>query len=194
MAKKRTAKTAPSAFPVEMMSLDDITPYIRNPRKNENSVEKVRASLLEFGWRQPLVVDKDRVIIVGDTRYRAAKLLGEKFHMAPVHVADNLTDAQIKAYRIMDNRSHEEALWDRELLALEMEDLQELEFDLALTGFNADEIDGFLLADFPEEPLNNAAIPEKQFSIMVTCKSEGEQKEIYELLQGKGIDAKLMVL
>ena len=101
--------------------------YSRNSRKiPERAVDKVAASIKEFGWRQAIVVDKDGVIICGHTRLLAAKKLGLK--QVPVHVADNLTPAQVKAYRLMDNRSHEETDWDLELLGPELEELRGLDF------------------------------------------------------------------
>src|SRR3974390_1869473 len=114
--------------------LGKIVPYARNARKiPARAIDKVAASIREFGWRQPIVVDKDSVIIVGHVRLLAARKLGLK--EAPVHVASNLTPAQVKAYRLLDNRSHEEADWDYELLGPELEELQGLDFDLDLTGF-----------------------------------------------------------
>lgn len=129
---------------VELKPLSSITPYARNPRKNAAAVATVKASLKEYGWQQPIVVDPEGVIIVGHTRYAAALELGWKD--APVHVAGDLTPAQIKAYRLMDNKSHERAEWDMELLALELEDLKGLEFDLELTGFELEELAGLALA------------------------------------------------
>ena len=90
--------------------IDKLIAYSRNSRKiPERAIDKVAASIKEFGWRQAIVVDKDGVIICGHTRLLAAKKLGLK--QVPVHVADNLTPAQVKAYRLMDNRSHEETDW-----------------------------------------------------------------------------------
>src|SRR6202521_5927187 len=90
-------------------------PYVRNSRKiPERAIDKVAASIQEFGFRQAIVVDKDGVIICGHTRLLAAKKLG--LREVPVHVAENLTPAQVKAYRLMDNRSHQETDWDLELL------------------------------------------------------------------------------
>lgn len=125
---------------VTTLSLDKIIPYARNPRKNAGAVATVKASLQEFGWQQPIVIDEQHVILSGHTRYLAALELGWTY--APVHVASDLTPAQAKAYRLMDNKSHERAEWDRELLALEIDDLKEMEFDLDLTGFDADELAG----------------------------------------------------
>ena len=84
-------------------------PYARNPRKNDGAVTKVKASIQEFGFQQPIVVDKDGIIVAGHTRHKAAMELG--LTEVPVVVASDLTPAQIKAYRIADNRVNEEASW-----------------------------------------------------------------------------------
>jgi DNA modification methylase len=127
---------------IQMWSVDKVIPYKRNPRRNDEAVEKVAASIKEFGFKQPIVVDKDSVIIVGHTRLLAALRLGMK--EVPVLVAGDLSPAQVKAYRLADNRVHEEADWDEELLALELGDLSKLGFDLGATGFDADEINALL--------------------------------------------------
>src|SRR5436309_9020707 len=126
-----------------MCSLDRIIPYARNARKIPvSAVDKVAASIHEFGWRQPIVVDGKDVIICGHTRLLAARKLG--LTEAPVHVAENLTPAQVRAYRLLDNRSHEETTWDVDLLGLELLDLEGMGVDLDLTGFNTDELDAYL--------------------------------------------------
>src|SRR5450759_3823903 len=103
--------------------LERITPYARNARKiPPEAIDKVAASIREFGWRQPVVVDRDGVIICGHTRLLAAHQLG--LREAPVHVADSLTPAQVRAYRLLDNRSHDETAWDEDLLGLELLDLK----------------------------------------------------------------------
>jgi DNA modification methylase len=124
----------------ETWNIDKLTPYARNPRKNDGAVDKVAASLKEFGWRQPIVVDAEGVIIAGHTRYKAARKLG--MDKVPVHIADGLTPAQIKAYRIADNKVGELAEWDMELLALEVEDLKLEDYPIDLTGFDLDELPG----------------------------------------------------
>lgn len=133
---------------VTTLPLDKLIPYARNPRKNAGAVATVKASLQEFGWQQPIVIDEKNVILAGHTRYLAALELG--WTDAPVQIAKDLTPAQAKAYRLMDNKSHERAEWDRELLALEIDDLKEMEFDLDLTGFDADELAGIDLNSEPE--------------------------------------------
>ena len=99
---------------IEIRPIDQIKPYPGNPRQNDAAVDAVGASIKEFGFRQPIVVDGDGVIIVGHTRYKAALKLGLK--QVPVHVATDLTPAQARAYRIADNATNEIAGWNYELL------------------------------------------------------------------------------
>lgn len=129
------------------LPLGQIIPYARNPRRNEKAVATVAASIREFGWRQPIVVDEHMVVLAGHTRLEAARQLA--LETAPVHVAKGLSDAQARAFRIMDNRSSENAEWDDELLDLELGDLLEAEFDLCLTGFTDEELSALMngLAD-----------------------------------------------
>lgn len=118
--------------------LEDIRPYARNPRKNDAAVEKVMASLKEFGWRQPIVVDSEMVIVAGHTRHEAARRLG--WTTAPVHVAENLTPAQVNAYRLADNRSGEFSEWDTDKLLQELEALEGV-FSAEHLGFAIEEYD-----------------------------------------------------
>src|SRR5580698_8650490 len=134
-----------NGFVVCLWPIERPIPYARNSRKiPQRAIDKVAASIKEFGFRQAIVVDKDGVIICGHTRWLAAKKLG--LREVPVHVAENLTPAQVKAYRLMDNRSHQETDWDLDLLGPELEDLKGMDFDLALTGFDERELED-LLAD-----------------------------------------------
>ena len=144
---------------VQTVPIGSVIPYARNPRKNAGAVAKVAASLREFGWRQPIVVDSEMVVVVGHTRLMAAQQLG--MTEAPVHVAEGLTANQIKAYRLADNRVHEEAEWDDELLALELGDLRDAGLDLALTGFDEDELARLTIE--PEAMSGDAdAVPEPE--------------------------------
>ena len=132
--------------------------YARNARKlSPKAVDKVAASIKEFGFRQPVVCDREGVVVVGHTRLAAAKKL--ELATVPVHVATELTPAQIKAYRLADNRTNEETEWDMELLGLEMLDLKDLASDLDLTGFNPREIDSLLL-DATAADANEEAVPD----------------------------------
>ena len=119
---------------VQNVSIDSIKPYENNPRDNDGGVDAVANSIKEFGWQQPIVVDKDNVIIVGHTRYKAARKLGMK--EVPVVVANNLTPEQVKAYRLADNKTGELTDWDMSLLDDELGDIADI--DMSDFGFNLD--------------------------------------------------------
>src|ERR1700737_119271 len=139
---------------VSLWPVDKVIPFARNARKiPASAVTKVAASIKEFGWRQPIVVDREGVIICGHTRLLAARKLS--LDQVPVHVAENLSPAQVRAYRLMDNRSHEDAEWDMELLPPELEELRGMDMDLKLTGFDTREID-FLVANNQDDDQANA--------------------------------------
>jgi DNA modification methylase len=123
---------------VELRPIGTVRPYENNPRLNDAAVDAVAASIKEFGFRQPLVVDEDGVIVVGHTRYKAALKLG--IEMVPVHVAVGLTKAQLKAYRLADNRSADLSDWNYDLLPIELSALKACDFDLGLLGFDQDEL------------------------------------------------------
>ena len=123
---------------VTLRTLSEIRPYDKNPRLNDMAVDAVANSLREFGFRQPIVVDADGVIICGHTRYKAAQKLG--LERVPVHVATDLAPAQIKAYRIADNQTASLATWDYDLLPIELGELKDANYDLGLLGFDADEL------------------------------------------------------
>ena len=129
-------------YDVELRKIDDICPYERNPRINDPAVDAVAASLAEFGFRQPIVVDDDGVIIAGHTRWKAAKKLGLK--TVPVHVAKDLTPEQARAYRLADNKTAERAEWDVELLPIELGQLRDSGVDLKLIGFSEKELAEYL--------------------------------------------------
>ena len=126
---------------IQEIEIDKIIPYINNPRKNLN-VDKVASSIKEFGFQQPIVIDKTNTIVVGHTRYEAAKKLG--INKVPVQIAD-LTDTQAKAYRIADNRLNQDASWDTKLLNIEFNDLLSKDYNLDSLGFTTDELDTLFL-------------------------------------------------
>ena len=123
---------------VESWPIDRVKPYERNPRVNDGAVDAVAASITEYGMRQPLVVYTDGVIIVGHTRWKAAKKLG--LAEVPVHVARDLEPEAVRAYRIADNRTAELADWDFDLLPIELQSLSDTGYDLGLLGFDKDEL------------------------------------------------------
>lgn len=123
---------------VDIRPIDSIKPYPNNPRQNDCGVDAVADSLKEFGWRQPIVVDEDGVVVVGHTRLKAALKLG--MTEVPVHVAFGLTPSQLQAYRIADNQTATLSAWDDDKLTAELMDLQKQGFDLDLTGFGSEQL------------------------------------------------------
>lgn len=115
--------------------IDEIMPYENNPRKNDNAVEAVANSIREFGFKVPIIIDKNNVIIAGHTRVKAGVRLGMK--TVPCIMADDLTDEQIKAFRIADNRTAEKSTWDYETLLIELDEI----IDNIYTGFTEKDID-----------------------------------------------------
>lgn len=122
----------------ENWPIDRLVFYARNPRKNDHAVDKVAAAIREFGFRVPICAKSDGTVVDGHLRLKAAKKLG--LAEVPVVLADDMTEAQIKAFRLSVNKMAELAEWDTELLRLEFLDLEGDGFDLELTGFDADEI------------------------------------------------------
>lgn len=177
---------------IELMALDDLKPYERNPRDNDKAVDAVAESIKQYGWQQPIVVDENREIVVGHTRYKAAQKLGMR--EAPVVVARDLTEEQIKAYRLADNKTGEKATWDAKLLKLEIEDLQALD---------AGEIPGFTKYDIARivhvDEMPNAGDartdenPPEFFHVVAECGNEQEQAEVIKLLMDHGHECRAMM-
>lgn len=132
---------------IQNIKLTDIKPYPHNPRNNDAAVDKVAASIKEFGFNSPIVCDKDFVVICGHTRLKAAQKL--ELETAPVLVAEHLTPEQVNAYRIADNKTGEIAEWNEGLLISEILNLQEAQFDLSLLGFDDEELDSLLNSEDP---------------------------------------------
>ncbi len=142
---------------VEMRDIHSIQPYVHNPRRNDHAVAAVAASIRTFGFRQPIVVDEAGVIVVGSTRYKAALLLG--LQQVPVHVATGLTPAQVKAYRLADNKTAELAEWDDTLLVQEIAALQKLDIDVDVLGFSAEELIDLFHTDLQPGQTDPDAVP-----------------------------------
>lgn len=151
------------------LSLKDITPYAKNPRHNENAVEKVAESIKNFGFQQPIVVDADNIIIIGHTRYLAAKQLNLK--TVPVVIAKDLTPEKVKTLRITDNKVAQFSTWDDGLLKLELEALKEMDVDLKDTGFDMSEIEYlFKEPDFsPVEENDEDRLDKKTKAMCPSC-------------------------
>jgi len=184
---------------IELRNIEAIRPYEQNPRLNDQAVEAVAKSLREFGFRQPIVVDSGGVIICGHTRWKAAQKLGLK--QVPVHVATDLTSAQVKAYRLADNQTATLAEWNMDLLPLELKDLQGLNFDLSLLGFSDTDLteilappgnEGLTDPDAVPAPPDEAVTKPGDLWILgnhrLLCGDAGEAQDVDRLLAGALID------
>jgi DNA modification methylase len=173
--------------------------YARNPRKNDHAVDKVAAAIREFGFRVPIVAKSDGLVVDGHLRLKAAKKLG--LAEVPVILADDMTDAQIKAFRLSVNKVAELAEWDNELLGLEIMDLKDMGFDIDLIGFDADEINAL----FPEEPTAGLTdedavpeVPEQPVTVdgdvwllgrhRLMCGDSTSIDAVDKLMAGRGVD------
>ena len=172
---------------IAIRALDEIKPYEKNPRNNKDAVKYVANSIKEFGFKVPIVIDSEGVIVAGHTRYKAAKKL--KMDKVPCIVADDLTEDQIRAFRIADNKVSEIAEWDFELLEGEME---MLDFDMTDFGFLEDD----------EEPLEEPAKEREDLSgkigetyeVIIECENELQQEELYYRLTEEGLKCRTLIL
>ncbi len=183
---------------VELRKLSEIRPYANNPRQNDAAVDAVAASIREFGFRQPIVVDEEGVIVVGHTRYKAAIKLG--LEKVPVHVARGLTPEQVRAYRIADNKTADLAAWDLDLLPEELAELDAAGFDLSLIGFSEEELarllgeeitDGLTDPDEVPEPPDEPVTRPGDLWILgehrLLCGDSGNAEHVDRLLDGAKI-------
>lgn len=168
--------------------IEELIPYENNPRNNDNAVEYVKNSIKKFGFKVPLVIDKNNVIVTGHTRYRASIELGLK--EVPCIIADDLTDKQIKAFRIADNKTNDMAEWNDDLLSIELKDVME-DIDMTDFGFGDFEL-SMLMDDMEPDKYDDDLI--KQYSdnadefltnkrIIITYKTDEETEFLKNLIR-----------
>ena len=189
---------------IVMKKVDEIVPYEKNPRFNDNAVDAVAASIKEFGFKVPIVIDKDNVVVAGHTRLRGAKKLG--LTEVPCIIASDLTPEQVQAYRIADNKTGEIAEWNYDLLPVEIKELQEKDFDLSLLGFDADELDKLLnggteentiaegetdadaVPEVPEEPVSQPGVIYQLGKHRLMCGDSTKAEDVARLMAGEKAD------
>ena len=154
------------------VSIDKIKPYENNPRDNTNAVAEVAESIKQYGFQQPIVVDKNGVIIVGHTRYLAAKSLG--MTTVPVIWASNLSDQQVKGYRLADNKTSDYSVWDNKKL---LKELQEIDKDI-YTGFK----ESGIFDDVLDES-DNSPVEENEKGVTYSIKFSTQNKEVFEKIK-----------
>lgn len=152
---------------IEQVKIGDIKPYKNNPRNNDNAVDIVARSIKEFGFKVPVILDKEGEIIAGHTRVKAAIQLGLK--EVPAIYASDLNEQQIKAFRIMDNKTQDYATWDDKLLVEEFKILKEEGFDLELTGFTKEEID----TELKLNEVENVNLFDERYKVIALMPPEG---------------------
>jgi DNA modification methylase len=182
---------------IELQDIDSVQPYDRNPRINDNAVDAIAASLREFGFRQPIVVDAENVIIVGHARYKAAVKMG--LQKIPVHMATDLTPEQVRAYRIADNKTNELSDWDMDILPVEIAELFDSDFDVKLLAFDDKELtqllnagmgidEGVTEADMVPEPPDEAITRRGDIWILgehrLMCGDSADRTDIEKLMNG----------
>jgi site-specific DNA-methyltransferase (adenine-specific) len=188
---------------IELRKTEEIKPYEKNPRINDDAVDAVVTSIREYGFRQPIVVDSEGVIICGHTRWKGACKMG--LEKVPVHVAKDLPPEKIKAYRIADNKTGEIADWDYDLLPLEFSELQDMDFDLSLLGFDTSELEMLLngpeedtvtdgmtdpdeVPEAPEEPISKRGEVYQLGNHRLMCGDSTNSADVQSLMCGKKAD------
>lgn len=152
---------------IEYKSIDELIPYENNPRINENAVDYVANSIKEFGFKNPIIIDKDNVIVAGHTRLKACEKLGIK--KVPTIIADDLTEDQIKAFRIADNKVAEFSSWDIDKLNLELEDIE-----IDMSDFGISPLEDINIDDFFEDAEEDNEEKEEEIEY-ITCPHCGEK-------------------
>ena len=173
------------------LGLEEIKPYEKNPRNNDNAVDAVAASIREFGFKVPIIIDKDNIIVAGHTRYKAAKKLGLK--TVPCIKADDLTDEQVKAFRLADNKVAEQAEWDFDLLN---EELETITMDMEQFGFEMPEDEEETpteiieddVPDVPEEPKSKYGQVYQLGNHRLMCGDSTKKEDVDKLLNGVKAD------
>lgn len=157
---------------IDLINIKDIIPYENNPRNNDEAVEPLANSIKEFGFKVPLVITKENVIIAGHTRYKAAQKLNLK--SVPCIIADDLTEEQVRAFRLADNKVGEIATWDYNALNFELENI--LDLDMTMFDFEIEEIEDTFGTDFelpnedkPQTRTITLSLAEEQYQIAMKC-------------------------
>ena len=176
-----------------MKRVSDLVPYVNNPRDNDKAVEPVKNSIKEFGFKVPMVIDKDNVVVCGHTRLRAAKELG--LNEVPCIMADDLTDEQIKAFRLADNKTAELAGWNFDMLPEEMKGVGEI--DMTAFGFDQTEVEdpnNVREDEYEEEEMEPVAQAGMIFELgehRVMCGDSTSKDDLKKLLGGGSAEVSL---
>lgn len=184
---EKTRMGRASAASIVMLPVSEVRPYEKNPRKNKGAVKYVKASIEKFGFKQPIIIDRNRVIVCGHTRLMAAKSLG--MSEVPCIFADDLTDEQVKAFRLADNKVAEFAEWDTDLLEGE---LDAIGFDMTLFGFEItsrkEVVEDEFNPELPEEPKSRPGQVYRLGRHRLMCGDSTSQADVNTLVDGSAVD------
>lgn len=183
---------------VVMRPIGDVIPYAGNPRRiPQDAIDAVAKSISEFGWRQPIVVDGEGVVIAGHTRLLAAHQLG--MDRVPVHVASDLSPSLVRTYRLADNAAAERTEWDFDALKVELTGLRDDGVDLALTALDRARLDELMRAgvEADQHPGDADTKPaggyQEQYGVIVICDTEAHQQRVYDQLVSSGHKCRVVV-
>jgi len=178
------------SYSVSIDPIDTVKPYEKNPRQiTPDAISKVAKSIKQYGFRSPIVVDTDRIILAGHTRLQAAQKLGMK--KIPVHVAEGLSENEKKSYRLADNRSAEESRWDFPMLTDELTDLMNDDFNLSDTLFDEIELARFLNLN-DEDHTNDESTAELRHELLLTFETEMDLETWFHKAEKEGVECKIL--
>ena len=178
---------------IKNVNINELKEYANNPRNNDGAVEAVAESIKQFGFKVPIIIDSDGVIVAGHTRKKAAERIG--LLCVPCIVADDLTSDQIKAFRLADNKTGELAEWDFAVLEKEIAELTAFDVDMTAFGFDESIFDEYIEAA-PKETKRKDLSDDVHavFEVIVECESETEQEAVYNRLKGEGLTCRVLTL
>lgn len=189
---QKSEKTEWPADRVERRKISDLIPYARNSRTHsDEQVSQIAASIREWGWTMPILVDEKGNVIAGHGRILAANKLG--IDEAPCMTADGWSEAKRRAYVIADNKLALNAGWEMDALKIEMQDLDALGFDIKLTGFEIDEMAALFDVE-DDDPLPEQKELHATFEVAVECKDETEQETVFNLLTQEGYKCRILTM
>ena len=178
---------------IETRLVADLIPYAANSRTHSDAqVAQIAASIKEFGWTNPILIDGDNTIIAGHGRLLAARKLG--IEEVPAIILDHLSKAQQRALVIADNQLALNAGWDIDMLKAEIEDLKLEDFDLGLLGFDDKFLDDIFSDELPEQKEADEQSVDAVFEVAVTCKNEEEQERVFEMLTTEGFQCRILTM
>ena len=170
-------------------NIEEIKMYENNPRNNDGAVEYVANSIKEFGFKVPIVLDKNNIIVAGHTRYKAAKLLN--ITEIPCIIADDLSDEQVKAFRLIDNKAAELASWDIDLLNLELENIKDIDmelFDFQISNILDNVVDDEYEVELPEDPKTKNGNIYKLGNHYLMCGDSTNAEDVKKLMNNQLAD------